>query len=98
MQATKYVARSRPPGPQKSVEIQFFYDTTKQLQWADKVSKTLAKASKIAFLLGRMLLGLVYLGRRSKVDLASIHQRFAQGRVRMDRFGQIANFTTHLDG
>ena len=46
----------------------------------------------------RVLLGFVDLGRRSKVNLSSIHQGLAEGRMRVNRFGYIPNFTTHLDG
>ena len=38
-------------------------------------------------LLRRVLFGFVDLGRRSKVNLGSIHQGLAQGRMRVDRFG-----------
>ena len=38
-------------------------------------------------LLRRVLFGFVDLGRRSKVNLGSIHQGLAEGRMRVDRFG-----------
>ena len=47
----------------------------------------LIRLIRLIGLLCRVLLGFVDLGRRSKVNLSSIHQGLAEGRMRVNRFG-----------
>ncbi len=42
-------------------------------------------------------LRLVDFGSGAEVDFAGVHEGFAQRGMRMDRFGYVSNFTTHLD-